>query len=339
MTMISRRTFGKAVTAAALTVSAPALIRSARAQSFRYKFAHGAPLTHPFHAHLEVAVKRIEQESNGALKIEVFGASQLGGDSQMMSQLRSGGIEFFTTAGLILSTFVPVASIYGMGFAFQSYGQVWRAIDGDLGDYIRQAFAKVGVHAFATVWDNGFRQISTNAHPIAKAADLKGLKLRVPVSPLYTSFFKALGAAPVNINLGEAYSALQTQLVDGQENPLTIFDTAKFYEVQKNIAETNHIWDGLWPLASRRAWTGLPPDLQEIVTRNLNAEGLNQRVTSAALSDSLKQKLAAAGIAFTRPDIESFKAELRRAGFYAEWRQKYDADAWKLLTKYTGELT
>ncbi|TWA53848.1 tripartite ATP-independent transporter DctP family solute receptor [Azospirillum baldaniorum] len=339
MTIISRRTFGKAVTTAALVAATPALIRSAKAQAFRYKFAHGFPLTHPVHAHLVAAAEQIGKDSNGSLKIEVFGSSQLGGDSQMMSQLRSGGVEFFTTAGLILSTFVPVASIYGMGFAFSNYDQVWKAIDGDLGDHIRAAFAKVGVHPFTTVWDNGFRQLSTGSQQISKAADLKGLKLRVPVSPLYTSLFKALGAAPVNINLGEVYSALQTQLVDGQENPLVVFDTAKFYEVQKNISETNHIWDGSWLLAGKNAWSALPKDLQEIVSRNFDAEGLKQRAASATLNASLKEKLTSAGIKFTRPDTESFKAELRRAGFYAEWRQKYDADAWKLLTKYTGELT
>jgi TRAP-type transport system periplasmic protein len=339
MKNISRRNFAAWAAAGPLLSAFPNLTRPARAADFQYKFGHGFPLTHPVHTGLAAAAAQTEKDTGGALKIEVFGASQLGGDSQMISQLRSGGVEFFTTAGLILSTFVPVAAIYGMGFAFKDYDSVWKAIDGDLGGHIRAAFAKAGVHPFETVWDNGFRQISTSTRPLNKADDLKGLKIRVPVSPLYTSMFKALGAAPVNLNLGEAYAAMQTQLVDGQENPLVMFESAKFFEVQKSVAETNHIWDGAWLLAANGAWAALPADMQAIVTRNFNAEGLRQRAASASLNQSLKQKLSAAGINFTQPDIASFKSALRSAGFYGEWQKKFDPAAWALLTKYSCDLS
>ncbi|WP_431266994.1 TRAP transporter substrate-binding protein [Dankookia sp. P2] len=339
MEAITRRRLTSIAAAGSFALAMPGLVRPARAADFQYKFAHGFPLTHPVHTHLVAAAKKTARDTGNALKIEVFGASQLGGDSQMMSQLRSGGVEFFTTAGLILSTFVPVAGIYGMGFAFKSYDEVWKAIDGDLGEHIRDAFAKAGVHPFTTVWDNGFRQLSTSNRPVQKADDLKGLKIRVPVSPLYTSLFRGLGAAPVNINLGEAYAALQTQLVDGQENPLVVFETAKFFEVQKHVAETNHIWDGAWLLAGRRAWGALPADMQAVVTRNFNAEGLRQRALSAELNNSLKQRLTAAGIAFTQPDVASFVGALRSTGFYSEWRGRYEPAAWQLLTKYAGELS
>jgi len=336
--MLSRRKFTQIGVAAPALALMPALTRSARAADFQYKFGHGFPLTHPVHPFLVEAAAQTDKDTQGALKIEVYGASQLGGDSQLIAQLRNGGIELFTTAGLILSTFVPVAAIYGMGFAFQTYNQVWKAIDGELGNHIRGAFEKAGVIPFETVWDNGFRQISTSSRPINKAEDLKGLKIRVPVSPLYTSLFKALGAAPVNLNLGEAYAALQTQLVDGQENPLVMFETAKFFEVQKHVAETNHIWDGAWLLANKPAWSALPSDMQAIVKRNFNAAGLKQRASSAELNGSSKQKLQSAGILFTQPDLNSFKSMLQSAGFYEEWRTKYDPAAWALLKKYSDAI-
>ncbi len=108
-------------------------------------------------------------------------------------------------------------------------------MDGDLGAYDRDAFAKAGLHAFDRVWDNGFRQMTTSTKPIATPQDLVGLKIRVPVSSIYTSLFKALGAAPTSINLGEVYSSLQTHICDGQENPLIVVDTTKFYEVQNTF--------------------------------------------------------------------------------------------------------
>ena len=138
-----------------------------------------------------------------------------------MSQIRSGGVEFFTLSGLILSTLVPAASINGIGFAFPDYASVWKAMDGELGAYVRGQIAKTNqILAMETIWDNGFRQTTTSTKPIKTPDDFRGMKLRVPVSPLWTSMFKALGASPASINFNEVYSALQTKIVDGQENPL-----------------------------------------------------------------------------------------------------------------------
>jgi TRAP-type C4-dicarboxylate transport system substrate-binding protein len=138
-----------------------------------------------------------------------------------------------------------VAAINGVGFAFPDYPAVWLAMDGELGVHIRAAIAKLNLQPFGRVWDNGFRQITSSSRPINRPRDLDGFKIRVPVSPLYTSLFRSLGAAPAGLNLSEVYSALQTRIVDGQENPLAVFETAKLYEVQKYCAMTNHVWDGL----------------------------------------------------------------------------------------------
>ena len=117
------------------------------------------------------------------------------------------------------------------------------------------------------MWDNGFRQMTTSSKPIETAKDMDGLKIRVPVSPLSISMFKALGAAPASLQFSEVYSALQTKIVDAQENPLPIIQVAKLYEVQKYCSLTNHIWDGFWFIANGRAWRRLPADLQKIVAR------------------------------------------------------------------------
>lgn len=337
--MLTRRTALKASLGAATVVASPHLVRRALAAEFTYKFGHGFPLSHPFHTFLEAAAAKVSEDSGGRMEIQIFGNSQLGGDTQMLSQVRANAIQFFQGGGIILSILVPEASLSGMGFAFKDYDTVWSALDGDVGAYIRSGFEKLNLHPFERMWDNGFRQISTSTGPIERPDDLEGFKLRVPPGQLYTSLFQSLGAAPTSINLAEAYSALQTKIVSGQENPLVVFNTAKYYEVQQYISLTSHVWDGVWLFANGEAWQALPDDLQEIVTNALNESGVKQRADVAEANASLAKELAAKGIKFNTPDPEPFRDKLRAAGFYKEWAGRYSAEGWAALEKYVGALT
>src|SRR6201999_1570546 len=120
--------------------------------------------------------------------------------------------------------------------------------------------------------------VTSSIKPINTADDLCGFKIRVPISPLWTSLFKGFGAAPTGINFGEVYSALQTKIVDGQETPLVSINSAKLYEVQKYCSMTNHMWDGYWCLANTRALESLPPDVRTIVEKNVNEAALKARI-------------------------------------------------------------
>ncbi|CAG1016338.1 Sialic acid-binding periplasmic protein SiaP [Burkholderiaceae bacterium] len=333
----TRRTF-LCSTAAATALALP--LRSAFAQKaeFTYKYANNLPLAHPMNMRAKEMAAAILAETKGRVEIQVFPAGQLGSDTDMLSQLRAGGIEFFTLSGLILSTLVPGSAITGVGFAFADYDTVWKAMDGELGAHVRSQIGKVGLVAMDRIWDNGFRQITSSTKPINTADDLKGFKIRVPVSPMWTSMFKAFDAAPASINFAEVYSALQTKVVDGQENPLAILDTAKLYEVQKYVSVTNHMWDGFWFLANRRAWERLPEDLRAIVARNINAAGVKQRVDVAALNGNLQKTLTEKGMTFNQPKTDSFRAKLRQAGFYGEWKSKFGEEAWAVLERYSGKL-
>jgi TRAP-type transport system periplasmic protein len=286
------------------------LVAPARAAEFSYKYANNLPATHPMNLRAKEAADAIEKESGGRLSIQIFPSNQLGSDTDMLSQLRSGAIEFFTLSGLILSTLVPVASINGIGFAFADYDAVWKAMDGDLGKFVRGEIGKAGLVAMDKIWDNGFRQITSSTKPIATAADLKGFKIRVPVSPLWTSMFKAFDASPASINFAEVYSALQTKIVEGQENPLAVISTAKLYEVQKYCSMTNHMWDGFWMLANKRAWDKLPPELQAIVAKHWNEGALKERADTAKLNANLQSELAKQGLVFNQPKPDEFRAVL-----------------------------
>jgi tripartite ATP-independent transporter DctP family solute receptor len=312
----------------------------ARAQSaeFSYKLAHNQPVGHPLHTQLAEAAKRTKADTNGQVDIQVFPNSQLGSDTDTLSQLRSGAVQMFTLSPLILSTYVPKASITGMPFAFSGYDAVWKALDGDVGAYVRGQIAAANLFAFDKIWDNGFRQITTSTKPIQTAADLKGFKIRVPVSPLWTSLFKALNASPTSINFNEVYSALQTKIVDGQENPIAIIAAAKLYEVQKYCSLTNHMWDGFWLLANKRAWDRMPAKTREIVERNFNEAAVAQRAEVAKLNATLQTELESKGMAFNKPSADSFRDALRKAGFYTEWKGKFGDEAWALLEKSVGAL-
>ncbi len=336
---ISRRRLlaGCAPTVFAGAIAAPFVARAQQAQ-WSYKYANNLPDTHPMNVRARDMAKAIKEETGGRFDLQIFPSSQLGSDTDTLSQIRSGGVEFFTLSGLILSTLVPAASINGLGFAFPSYDAVWKAMDGDLGAYVRAQIAKSGLVAMDKIWDNGFRQTTTSTKPIVTPDDFKGMKLRVPPSPLWTSMFKALDASPASINFNEVYSALQTKIVDGQENPLAIISTAKLYEVQKYCSLTNHMWDGFWFLANARAWETLPADVRGIVANNINIAGLKEREDVAELNATLQQSLAAKGLVFNRPDPAPFRDKLRSAGFYTEWKAKYGDEAWGLLEKSAGKL-
>jgi TRAP-type transport system periplasmic protein len=336
----SRRALLKASAAAAVSggIGAPFVARAQQAE-FTYKYANNLPDAHPMNARAKEMAAAIKAETNGRFDLQIFPNNQLGSDTDMLSQIRSGGVEFFTLSGLILATLVPAASINGIGFAFPDYDTVWKAMDGELGAFIRREITKTNLVVMDKIWDNGFRETTSSTKPINGPDDFKGFKIRVPVSPLWTSMFKAFDAAPASINFSEVYSALQTRIVEGQENPLAIISTAKLYEVQKYCSLTNHMWDGFWFLANRRAWEKLPEDVRTIVAKNINAAGVNERADVAKLNAGLRQELAGKGLTFNQLDIAPFREKLRSAGFYAEWRGKYGEEAWALLEKSVGKLS
>lgn len=341
MTAFNRRAFLHLSAAACgalggVTLAAPAVL--AKAEPLKLKFGNDLPDSHSVNVRLREAIAAITEETGGALDISLFPNNQLGSDSDMISQLRSGALELATMPGTVLSTIIPATALTGVGFVFTSYDKVWSAMDGAVGDYIRAAIAKVNLVPFTSVWDNGFRQITSSTRPIRTPADLAGFKIRVPVVPLWVSMFSAFGAAPVSIPLAEAYSALQTRVADGQENPLALIQSAKFYEVQKYCSLTNHAWDGFWLLASGKVWKNVPADLQQVMQKHFNAAALKQRADIVAANTALQARLEAQGLTFNTTDAEVFQQTLARSSFYKDARAKFGDNAWNLLQKFAGPI-
>jgi TRAP-type transport system periplasmic protein len=341
MQAVSRRTLlqcavGVGAIAAGSLLRSPAVL--AQAAPIKLKFGNDLPVTHSVNVRLKEAIDAITADTKGQVAISLFPNNQLGGDTDMMTQLRSGALEFATMPSAVLSTLIPTASLTGVGFAFTDYGKVWAAMDGEVGNFIRRNIEKVGLIPFESVWDNGFRQITSSTHPIKTPEDLVNFKIRVPVVPLWVAMFSALGAAPVSIPLNEAYSALQTKIADGQENPLALIESAKFYEVQKYCSLTNHAWDGFWLLSSARIWKTIPQDAQQVMQKYFNAAAKKQRDNIVQANAEYQKILESKGLTFNSTQAEVFQTALAKTSFYKDAKAKFGDEAWTLLQRYAGSI-
>ena len=338
MTNISRRSFAKSAAAVTAAVAGGFHIGGVHAADFKLRYANNLPASHPMNVRATEAAAEIAKRSNGKVEMQVYPNNQLGNDTSTLAQLRSGAVDFFTLSPIILGSLVPSAQISGVGFAFKDDAQVWKAMDGDLGEHVRAEIAKTELFAFKNIWDNGFRVTTTSKTVIKGPEDLKGVKLRVPPGPLWVSMFKALGAAPASINFAEVYAALQTNVVDGQENPVVLVWNAKLFEVQKHLALTNHMWDGFWFLGNKRSFDRLPSDMKDIVRESIEQAGLKQRADIVKLNETAAGQLKGAGMVFNEVNTDAFRDALRAAGFYQEWHKKFGDAAWSMLEKFTGKL-
>ena len=336
MVPTTRRAFGAGLAAAGALAAVSARPTIAQTK-FRLRFGTAFPADHPGVKRIQEASAAIGKDTNGAVDLQVYPNSQLGSEPDMFSQTRSGALDFMSTSG-VNQTVVPVGGINAVAFAFEGYDKVWAAMDGDLGNHVRAQFAKVGLHVMPKMLDNGYRNITASAKQINSPADIKNFKIRVPGNQLWVTMFSALGAAPTSIPFGELYAALQTRVVDGQENPLALIDSAKLYEVQKYIALSGHIWDGHHIFANARRWNGMPAEVRDALTKHLGDAAVKEREDIVALNANLVETLGKAGVTFNTPDKQPFRAALKEAGFYSDWQKKFGDEAWTLLQKYTGPL-
>jgi len=206
--MTTRRTvLARAATSVAVGIAAPSILAwPAGAAEFAYKYGTALPDGHPMAIRSREAIVKIKEESGGRLDITFYPSSVLGQDTAMMSQAIAGALEIYGMSLDILAQKAPSAAIFGVGFAFPDYDVAWKAMDGDLGGYCRGLAEKAGLYCMDKAFDHGFREITMKSKPINTPDDLKGVKIRLPVAPLFIALFQHLGASPTPINFGEVYS-------------------------------------------------------------------------------------------------------------------------------------
>ena len=333
MEPLTRRAFVAGATLGSLTL----VSRSLRAADFTFTQYHNQTTESSLHRRLVEMWATIARETRGRVETQVFAGNNNvnGSDPAALKMLVAGEIQFFTLMGGILGTVVPVAEAQQVPFAFRSADHAFRAVDGALGDYLRQEMAAKGIHGFKIGgFDNGMRQIAGNTRPIVVPGDLAGIKMRVPAGQMVADCFKAFGAEPVTINSNAIYGALKSGTVDAQENPLALIDLFKLYEVSKFVSMTNHMWSGFNLLAHLPTWTRLPEDVRTVIDRNVTKFVRLQREDQGRANNQQRTALAERGLVFNDVDAAPFRRQL--AGFYATWKTTLGSRCWTLLEDAAG---
>lgn len=336
MTDISRRQF----TARLALAGGMALItRNIQAADFKLRQFHNQPADSPLHKRLVEMWAAVKTETGGRVNVATFADNdQLpGSDPAALKMLVDGELDFFTLNGGLIGTVVPAVNVQGIPFAFRDEAQVYKAIDGDLGDHLAKEMAAKGIYAVPRAcFENGFRQITCSVRPIRTVDDLNGIKMRSPDTPVYVECWKALGATPVVFNFNKIYEALKTGEADAQDNPLNVAELLKLYEVQKYISLTNHMWSGFNLIANLKTWQGLPADVQRIIERNAEKYVKLQREDTDKMNHDLAPRLTQRGMMINQPEAASFRAKL--GDYYARWKNIIGSKTWALLESHVGKL-
>ncbi len=239
-------------------------------QAVTLKLAHLNP-QNPFEvasaAMAEVFKSEVEANSNGRIKVELYPNGVLGKEAETMIQVKSGVVQSYISSSGGIAQFYPLIDVTNMPFAFSSYNVGYKVYDGAFGQALAKDIeAKAGFKVLGFGESGGFFAITNSKKPLKSPADMKGIKLRTMALPLHQEIVKALGASPTTVAWAEVYTSLQTGVVDGQMNPISIIAMAKFQEVQKYITLTNHLYAPYVWVINPKFYGDLPADLKAVVT-------------------------------------------------------------------------
>ncbi len=230
-------------TAAAAALAAPHVARGAAPLTLR--FAHFAQEDHPANIAAKQFASRVAERTNGAIRVMIFPNNQLGGPPEQAQQIKLGTIDMGLPTQGQLDKYDRAFGAVMLPFIFDSRALVFRVLDGPAMDWLAPLAEKQGFVLLRN-WDYGFRNVTNSVRPIHAPEDVKGLKLRTPPELQIQASMQALGAVVQAIAFPELYLALAQKVVDGEENPIAVIYYNKFYEVQKHLAMTRHIYNNLW---------------------------------------------------------------------------------------------
>jgi len=228
------------------------------------RFAFQSIKEHPIGMGAQKFADLVGQKSGGKITVKLFPNGTLGGDVQTVSALQGGTVDMTALSSGILSSQVKEFVLFDLPFMFNNGREADAVVDGPIGKRLGERLTDKGLVSLGN-WELGFRNLTNSKHPVAKLEDFQGLKIRVIQSPIYIDLFTALGANAVPMPFPEVYQALEQKVVDGQENPLKSIELSKFYEVQKYLSLTRHIYSPLSILISKKTWDRLSKDEQKII--------------------------------------------------------------------------
>lgn len=324
----SKNTIKGGMLALCLAAAAPV---AALAGDVTIRLGHVLPESHSWHIAATGFAKDVAERTEGRVEIEVFPSGQLGSEKEVIEGLQFGSVQ----AGLIGSGsfqgIEPRMGIIEMPYAWESREQAFAALDGDLGTALADMLGQKGIKVIGW-WENGFRNITNNTRPVVEPADMVSLKIRVTPDKVRLATFEGLGAEPAPLSFGELYSALQQGVFDAQENPLAIIYSASFFEVQKYVSLSEHIWGAATLTVSNATWNKLSPEDQAIVTEAATEWGAKQREMVAEANAELVAQLEAKGMEFNEVNKTAFIEAV--APIWESQKDVYGEDLLAILDNY-----
>ncbi|MCD8351647.1 MAG: TRAP transporter substrate-binding protein [Planctomycetaceae bacterium] len=263
----------------------------------------------------------LKELAGEAITVNVFDNSQLGGERDLMEQMQAGILQMAYISP-VLGSIDPAINILDLPYLFRDEKHVDMVLDGSVGlDVLKDLPAK-GLIPLG-YFENGFRMISNSKQPINELKDLQGLKIRTPEAPISVAILRALGANVTPLSFAELYSALQQGVVDGQENAYNTLPAQRFFEVQKYLAETSHMWGCFVILASAKWWNTLDDATQDMIRKASAEASVYQRKLFREQTSESKQACIDAGMEITTPDLTEFRAAVTPVyeDFFKEYPQ------------------
>lgn len=305
-------------TAALLATCAAA---SAQIQERTLRFGNVVQPDAPLAIGMQKFADIVAAKSGGKIKVQVIGGGSLGSESQQLSAVQGGVLDMTLPSATIMGTVVKDFTMLDFPFSFSKDEQVDALVDGPWGKAVMAKLPEKGVIGLG-FWETGFRQFTNSRKPIVNIEDLKGLKLRVIPNPMFMDSFGALGTNPVPMAFTELYGALDSKAMDAQENPFAVIYTSKFYEVQKFLSVTNHVYTANPVVISKKTWDKLSAEEQKLIQDAVTEGGQFERKLSRDTAKKFRQELANKGMQIndvpaptlakmqelTKPTIEKFSA-------------------------------
>ena len=288
------------------------------AQTYTAKMGIGHPPGHSFVVASEKFKEMVEKRSNGRIKVEIFHSSQLGGEREMQEMVALGTLEM-SVSGIVV-VYEPLFALLEAPFLYRDRDHIKKVMASPIVAELGESLLKKGIR-YVGFYENGFRNITNSKRAIQSPADVKGLKIRTPENLAQIETFKALGAVATPMAFSELYNALAQGVVDGQENPLQNIWNGKFYEVQKHLAMTGHIYNSAYIVVSEKFWTALSADLRKIAEESLREASNFQLDMVANLDTKLLEDMKGKGVQVTLPDRDAFRVATAPAYdvFYAKF--------------------
>jgi tripartite ATP-independent transporter DctP family solute receptor len=271
----------------------------------------------------------LEARFPGRVEVRIFGSAQLGEDKEMLEGLRLGTLEMHVPSS-VLHSVEPLFGLFDLPFLIEDRGQVERIAQGPLGEKLKEALADDDL-VLLGLWENGFRMITNNVRPVTRPKDLRGIRLRTPKDPERMKMFAAFGASPTSMSFGEVFSALKQGVIDGQENPLSQIVPGRFYEVQRYLSLSKHVYSPAYPVMSRAYFEGLDEDLRLAILETAAEVGRFHRELGAR-EDERFLELLEERMEVTEIDRAAFAAAAEP--LYREFEEKFGAEMVETVRSY-----